>query len=133
VLHYEDFQWRNTANDLIISDDTFQIQGTNLSVFDVKLGNAGIYRCSVSSRVSPVLEIIATLRVYMKPYIQVSSNKTIRVPEGSSVSLYCKAVGAPRPTVVWGNDHSLTIGGRISQIESKFISDAVNLLLSSLI
>jgi hypothetical protein len=62
----------------------------------------------------------------MKPYIQVSSNKTIRVPEGSSVSLYCKAVGAPRPTVVWGNDHSLTIGGRISQIENNIDQYTIN-------
>jgi hypothetical protein len=50
----------------------------------------------------------------VKPYIQATSNKTIQVPEGSSVYLYCIAEGAPRPTVIWGNDNHLNIGGRVS-------------------
>lgn len=89
------------------------VEGYNLEIQDVQTQDAGDYICQLGT-LQP-REITHTLEILVPPRIHhVSSQGTMEVKRGASVTLECRASGNPVPIITWTRKNNLLPSGEKS-------------------
>ncbi|XP_075214141.1 limbic system-associated membrane protein-like [Lycorma delicatula] len=102
------------GNIKVTPDERFRlVEGYNLEIRDVKTHDAGDYVCQIAT-LHP-LEITHTLEILVPSRIHsVTSDGTVEVKKGSTVTLECRASGNPVPTISWTRKNNLLPSGEKS-------------------
>uniref|UniRef100_T1IV88 Ig-like domain-containing protein n=1 Tax=Strigamia maritima TaxID=126957 RepID=T1IV88_STRMM len=90
----------------------------NLHIDSVKEKDRGFYMCQINT--SPMKHQYGYLEVVVPPDISWDeTSQDVSVTEGESVSLTCKAVGYPKPTIVWRREDGQLIVLRLENKKKK--------------
>lgn len=89
-----------------------------LHIRNVQEQDSGYYMCQINT--TPMKSQVGYLEVVVPPDImdQESSSSTVRVREGTNVSLTCKASGYPEPSISWRREDNKPIGLGRKQVPS---------------
>ncbi|XP_063695749.1 lachesin-like [Culicoides brevitarsis] len=84
--------------------------GYNLEIKDVRLTDAGEYICQMGGEEVPK-EVIHTLEVLIPPKIDYVSHNRLDVQKGSPVRIECRAIGNPKPKIIWTRKNNMMPNG----------------------
>ncbi|GAB6026375.1 hypothetical protein CHUAL_012578 [Chamberlinius hualienensis] len=96
-----------------------------LHIRNVQEHDSGYYMCQINT--TPMKSQVGYLEVNVPPDIldQESSPSTVKVREGSNVSLICKASGYPEPTMMWrreDNEPILLSKKQVLTLDGEFLN-----------
>ncbi|KAL1775484.1 hemicentin-1 isoform X4 [Sigmodon hispidus] len=120
--------WQRSGRDVRLADSARirTLANLSLELRSVKIGDAGEYRCMVSSEGGSASASVF-LVVQEKPKVTVMPKNQSFIG-GSEVSIMCSATGYPKPKIVWTMNEMFIMGSHRYRMNSEgtlFIKNAV--------
>jgi hypothetical protein len=84
-----------------------------LTIRDVKPSDGGWYMCQINS--NPMKSASGYLEIKISPNFEGSASRDVRVREGESARLNCRAKGNPAPQIKWQREDRGVIAGNIGK------------------
>lgn len=118
-------QWKKDGKELDLDSRRVRVvDGGNLMITDVRLGDDGRYQCIAHNLVGMRESPIAVLKVHEKPHISKEPQDAV-VLTGQRVIFECSVTGDPTPKVFWRREDGKMPIGRARLEDKSLLIDSV--------
>lgn len=76
-----------------------------MQIRNLTASDTGTYKCQINFDLNKVIAKEVDLQVTRPPIILDVTETNVRVAEGQSATLLCKADGYPKPEIIWKRDN----------------------------